>query len=190
MGNIIRLHCQHTRVDICLEDERKMIWRMSIIVFSCRLTCAYCIPSLRESGSEPGYNMDFALGFSVVMIMGSPVGYPLEDSIIMFLGLALENYFGNPIGSHNHDNWKSKCKFHIIAKLRSRFSQARDKIGTSKSTTKYNNTHPSYHLFFILKANIHSGVLTMESYNIPHQSTYIVLWYPCLILKHQVVNLW
>ena len=43
--------------------------------------------------------MDFALGFSVVMIMGSPVGYPLEDSIIMFLGLALENYFGNSIGS-------------------------------------------------------------------------------------------
>ena len=38
--------------------------------------------------------MGFELGWSVGMVLGAPVGSPLEDSIIVFLGLELGNYFG------------------------------------------------------------------------------------------------
>ena len=59
-----------------------------------RLTCAYHISLLRASGSDIGWDMGFELGWSVGMVLGEPVGSLLEVSIIIFIGMALQNYFG------------------------------------------------------------------------------------------------
>ena len=64
-------------VDLCLEYEDKMILRMGIIRYICRLNCASFLPRLRKSGSELGWDLDFKLGFSVGMVLGSRVEYPL-----------------------------------------------------------------------------------------------------------------
>ena len=67
---------------------------MNIIIFIFRLMCASWLPPLRASMSELGWALGFKLGFSVCVVLGAPVGYPFGYSINMFLGLALDNYFG------------------------------------------------------------------------------------------------
>ena len=94
MWDILRLPHRRIRVSLCLEDEDKMVWRVKSIRYLCRLTFAYLLPRLRTSVYELVWAMGFELNFSVYMETGSPIIYPLEYSINMFIGLALENSFG------------------------------------------------------------------------------------------------
>ena len=44
---------------------------------------------MRAYGSNIGWNLGFELGWSVGMVMGAFIGCPLENSIGLFLGLAI-----------------------------------------------------------------------------------------------------
>ena len=66
-----------------------MISRINIIRLICRFTCASWITHLILYWSEIGWDLVSELGLSVVIVLVTPVGSPLEDSIKMFLGLAL-----------------------------------------------------------------------------------------------------
>ena len=94
MWDILRLPRLRVRVDLCLEDEDEITRRMKSIRYLCRITCASCISHLITSGSEIGWPLGFELVFSVGMVLVSPVGYPIGDSVNMLLDLTLCNYFG------------------------------------------------------------------------------------------------
>ena len=90
---------QRICVAICLEEKDEMIWRMNLILFFCRLTCAYCFLCLRASISEIGWALGFGLILSFGMVLGAPVGSTFGYSINKFLGLELGNWFGGWEGS-------------------------------------------------------------------------------------------
>ena len=94
MCDIRRLPHWRVCVDLFLEEEDDMILIMNIITFICRIDCDSWIPNSRESGYDLEWAMVFEPGYSIVMVLLSPVGYPLEYSIKMLLGLALGIYFG------------------------------------------------------------------------------------------------
>ena len=60
---------------------------MKSVTFIYIITCASWIPIFRASRSDIGWDLGFELGLSVGMVTEAPVGYPIEDSINMFLGL-------------------------------------------------------------------------------------------------------
>ena len=66
---------------------------MKIIIYVCRLTCAYWLPFLRAYGYDIGCKMGFVFGFSVGMVLVEPVGYTLGYSIHILIGLVLGNSF-------------------------------------------------------------------------------------------------
>ena len=96
---------------------------MKSIVHLCRLTYDYCIPRLRTSGSEIGWDMGFEIGFSVGMVMVESVGSPLGHSNIMLRGSALDISFGTREGYLSrvlvtHDSFSFKmCKVSIESNL-------------------------------------------------------------------------
>ena len=95
-----------------LEEEDNMILRMKTIIYICRFTCASWLPHLRTSGSELGWYLVLEIVFSVDMVLGAPVGYPLGFSINMFLGLALENSFGPWEGYFGYSlTWQTVCLY-------------------------------------------------------------------------------
>ena len=91
MWNIIKLPHWRVRVDLCLEEDDKMIQRIKGIRYICRLIYASWIPRFITSGSELGWDLGFELGSPVGIVLGEPVGYPIGYSINMFLGLELGN---------------------------------------------------------------------------------------------------
>ena len=94
MWDIIRLPHRHVRTSLYLDDDEEMIQRIKSIKYICRLTCASCIPILKTSGSELGWDLGFERGFSVGMVLVAPIGYPLRYSFGIFLGLEICNSFG------------------------------------------------------------------------------------------------
>ena len=72
--------------------------------------------------------------------------------------------------SHHHDNWQVRVKFHIVAKLRTRYSQAKELRGISKYARRYNTILHSYHLVFVLKENIHIGALARYFYELYYET--------------------
>ena len=93
MWDILRLPCQIVCVTLFLEDKDKMIWRMKIIAFIFRITCASRISCLGASGYDLGWDLEFELVLEFDIVMGTPVGYPLEYSISILIGLALGTSF-------------------------------------------------------------------------------------------------
>ena len=61
------------------EDEDNMIRVMKIIRFICIPNFTSRITCLRTSGSEIVWYLGFETGLKVGMVLGAPVGYPLED---------------------------------------------------------------------------------------------------------------
>ena len=93
MCDIIRLSHWSVRVSLYLEDEDDMMWRMKIIRYLCRLTCASWLTRLRTSRSYLCWTIVFGLGFSVSIVMGAPAGYPLGCFIKIYICLTLWNSF-------------------------------------------------------------------------------------------------
>ena len=93
MWDIIRLPCWDVYVNICLEDKDEIIWSMKIIRF---LKTYLCLsgPLLESICIWAWMGSDCELGWSDFMVLGAPVGYTLEESIGVFIGLSLGNPFG------------------------------------------------------------------------------------------------
>ena len=85
--------------------------------------------------------------------------------------------------SHHYVNWKAKFKSQIPSKLKPRISQASYPRGTINSENMYDTFHPSYHLFFVIKAKSYTDAPTRESENIPHRGTLV----PCFF---SITSLW
>ena len=82
-------------MDILIDYGDKMIFRIKIIIIPCILTCASCNPNFRASGYGLECTTCFKIGWSVVMVLGEPVGYPLEGSIKFFLVHVSHNVLRN-----------------------------------------------------------------------------------------------
>ena len=78
-----------------------MIWRINIIIYFCKLTCAFWLPLFWKSGSVLGWVLVFKIGLSDDMVLVSYVGYILGYSINMFLVLSLGLTLGSPLDSPN-----------------------------------------------------------------------------------------
>ena len=72
-------------------------------------------------------------------------------------------------------NLSDKFKYQATAKLRSRYSQAREPIGASEFKNKYNTINPLYHLGLVLNENIYTDVPKRKYQNIPYRGTNSVL---------------
>ena len=66
---------------------------MNNIRYLCGINRESWIPCLRASGSNLVWALGFELGMSVGMEIISPVGYPLESSILALIILSLSNFF-------------------------------------------------------------------------------------------------
>ena len=72
---------------------------MNSIIFIYKLTCESWIPCLRAYGYGLCWYLLFELVFPVGMVMVVPVGYPVDDSINIFIGLLIGISFGTWEGS-------------------------------------------------------------------------------------------
>ena len=76
-------------VDLCFENEYKMVGRVKSNRYLCTLVCASGFSVLRKAGSDIGWALGIEPGFSYGVVLGSLVRSPLGYYILNNLGLAL-----------------------------------------------------------------------------------------------------